>query len=209
MKTEPMKTEAGPAVRRMHSADIKHLADVMARAFFDDPVVGDWFFPRRERRLQPLTRFFQDEIRHVTLPGGKCLTNETGTGAALWLPPSRWKLPTSTLLKLMPSTVITFRARLPLLLRGLAMIEKVHPRKPHYYLPFIGVDPWYQNRGLGTQLMNPVLDRCDREGVGAYLEASTEANKRLYLGLGFEVTGELSLPKGPPLWPMWRKPRTR
>ena len=41
----------------------------------------------------------------------------------------------------------------------------------------------------------------------AYLEATSERNKQLYLRHGFEVTGEIKLPDGPRMWPMWRTPK--
>ena len=55
--------------------------------------------------------------------------------------------------------------------------------------------------------MAPVLETCDRERVPAYLEATSERNKLLYLRHGFEVTDEIPLPDGPTMWPMWRSPR--
>ena len=48
---------------------------------------------------------------------------------------------------------------------------------------------------------------CDRDRVPAYLEATSERNKQLYLRHGFEVTDEIPLPDGPNMWPMWRSPR--
>ena len=46
---------------------------------------------------------------------------------------------------------------------------------------------------------------CQREGVGAYLESSTERNRMLYRRFGFDVIEELNWPGGgPPFWRMWR-----
>ncbi|MFE4644295.1 GNAT family N-acetyltransferase, partial [Streptomyces sp. NPDC056730] len=67
----------------------------------------------------------------------------------------------------------------------------------------------HQGRGLGRALIEPVLERCDREGLPAYLEASSERSRRLYERLGFTFTGTtVDLPDGPHMWPMWREPRT-
>jgi hypothetical protein len=43
--------------------------------------------------------------------------------------------------------------------------------------------------------------------VPAYLETGTERNVSFYVRHGFRVTEELTLPKGPPMWLMWREPR--
>lgn len=55
--------------------------------------------------------------------------------------------------------------------------------------------------------MRSRLDRCDAEHAPAYLESSNPANIGYYQRFGFEVTGEIVLPDGPSLWPMWRQPR--
>jgi GNAT superfamily N-acetyltransferase len=92
----------------------------------------------------------------------------------------------------------------------LAAVEHVHPTPPHYYLAVLGTRPDRQGMGIGSSLLRPVLDRCDAEGVGAYLESSKERNVPFYRRHGFEVTTALRLPGGgPTVWPMWRSPRTR
>jgi hypothetical protein len=58
----------------------------------------------------------------------------------------------------------------------------------------------------GSALVSPVLVRCDREGLGAYLESSKPANVPYYERFGSSVIGRIDLPSGPPVWPMWRDP---
>jgi GNAT superfamily N-acetyltransferase len=93
-------------------------------------------------------------------------------------------------------------------LGGLNAIEKKHPHEPHYYLMGLGVEPDLQGRGLGTKLMAPILERCDRDGIPAYLESSKEINVPLYERNGFKVTEQMTVPNGgPPIWLMWRDPQ--
>jgi hypothetical protein len=52
-----------------------------------------------------------------------------------------------------------------------------------------------------------MLERCDREGVPAYLESSKDENLPFYERHGFAATGTLHLPLGgPPIRKTWRSP---
>ena len=75
------------------------------------------------------------------------------------------------------------------------------------FLQFVGVESEHQGRGIGSGLMVPILERCDREGERAYLDATNPENKRLYERHGFRAEDEYAPEGGPPLWPMWREPR--
>lgn len=78
----------------------------------------------------------------------------------------------------------------------------------HYYIRFVGVATRFQGQGFGTALLRPTLDRCDREGMPAYIEASSERSAALYERLGFVHLGNLQIPDGPPFWPMRRPPES-
>ena len=87
-----------------------------------------------------------------------------------------------------------------------SFFERIHLEEPHYYIRYVGVATRYQGQGLGTALLRPTLERCDREGLPAYLEASSERSAALYERLGFAHLGEMQVPDGPRFWPMRRPP---
>jgi GNAT superfamily N-acetyltransferase len=185
--------------------DIQPIVAALARAFDDDPVMT-WAFGRTPRRARRLRRFFTLEARRHRLHG-EVLTTDDREGAAYWDSPDHWRVTWGQFLRQVPTFAPMIGARLPRVLRGLQAIEDAHPRQPHWYLAILGTDPPAQRQGVGASLLQPVLERCDAQGLGAYLESSKEANLAYYARFGFTVTGELTLPHGPPMWPMWREPR--
>jgi ribosomal protein S18 acetylase RimI-like enzyme len=81
-----------------------------------------------------------------------------------------------------------------------------HDRGPHFYLGEIGTRAEAQSQGLGSLLLREVLDRCDRQGLGAYLESSNIRNVPFYERHGFVVMSELEVAPDCTLRPMWREP---
>ena len=200
-----MSTESFP--RTASAAEADRLSDTLAAAFADDPVFG-WLIPNRAGRRQRLQRFFQLELRHVVFPAGRVWAAEGSAGASLELPPGRWRMPIGAQLGHGPAFTRVFGTHLPHALTLITKMERSHLREPHYYIPYVGVAPHAQRHGLGTALLRPTLERCDRERLPAYLEATSERNAALYARLGFEHLGEFTLGTSPPIWPM-RRPAGR
>jgi GNAT superfamily N-acetyltransferase len=197
----------GSDVRKLGVGDVPRIAQALARAFEDDPVMS-WVFRDDSERLARLEKAFALFLRKIWLPQEECYARDELFGAALWLPPGKWHLGGGEQLRLLPSMISVAGRNLPRMMRLLNLIEKKHPKEPsHYYLAVLGVEPGFQGRGFGGALMQPVLTRCDREGIPAYLESTKRRNVVLYERHGFRVVEELSLPKdGPPIWRMWRDP---
>jgi GNAT superfamily N-acetyltransferase len=192
--------------REASPTDAGRLSAALAAAFEEDPIFA-WLLPNRSQRFARLVRFFDLELRHVVFPVGRVWTAVEGVGASLELPPGGWRMPLGAQVAHGPAFLRAFGARLPRAMALLTLIERRHIREPHYYIPYIGVAPEAQGHGLGTALLRPTLDRCDREGLPAYLEATSERNAALYERLGFRHRGELRLASSPPLWPMLRPAR--
>jgi GNAT superfamily N-acetyltransferase len=87
------------------------------------------------------------------------------------------------------------------------ILQEHVPAEPHLLLQILAVMPEEQGRGVGSALMRTVLERADREGLPAYLEATSDRNRALYERHGFEYRGPLRVPGGPTLNAMWREPR--
>lgn len=192
--------------RTATSSDAGRLADVLAAAFYDDPVFR-WLIPSDRARLARLRRFFAVEVRDVGLARGQVWTTADHDGAAVCMPPGAWRLPPAVAVSHGSAYVAAFRLRLPLAAALMARLEQRHLRAPHYYFAAIGVEPALQGRGLGSALMQPTLDVCDRDGLPAYLEASSERSATLYRRLGFEDREEFHFAGSPPIWLMERAPR--
>jgi GNAT superfamily N-acetyltransferase len=180
---------------------------MLARAFMDDPV-AEWAFPQQHLREKALARFQELRLRQL-LRDDEVWTSAEHTSAALWAPPGRWRTTLAEdLVFLRCFAHPRLAARAPVALAGWLGLERGHPHDPpHYYLAVLGTDPASQGQGLGSALLHPVLEACDRDGVAAFLESSKERNIDFYARHGFRVTEEVRLLWGPPMWRMWRDPR--
>ena len=193
----------GSDVRKSTAADLPRVVEAVARSFYEDPIFR-WIAPNDVRRLPQLERGFALFARRVWFPRNESYTTDRLIGGAFWMPPDTWHLGVFKQLSMLPAMAVILRGELPRLLRLLNAIEAKHPHERHYYLPVIGVRPEWQGRGFGSALLRPILERCDREALPAYLEASSERNRALYERHGFGVVEEIRVSDSPPLWRMWR-----
>lgn len=190
------------AVRKATKDDIPALKGILARAFEDDPVTT-WMLGSDPGDL---ARFY--EIYELRPRLAETYTTEDLSGAAIWTAPGKWKMPLLTTLRMGPTMLRLQKQGLRVGIKVERLLDAGHPKEPHWYLAVLGTDPAKQGMGVGSAVLKPILDRCDREGIGAYLESSKQENVPFYRRHGFDVTSEVHLPKeGPTLWLMWRDPQ--
>ena len=171
-------------------------------AFGADPAAR-WTWPDPQQYLVHFPEFVNALGGKAFAHGGAYRTDGYA-GVALWLPPDV-RPDEGALVALLQSTGSASIQKD--LFAVFEQMEGYHPRDPHWYLPFIGVDPSQQGKGYGSALMKHTLDACDRDHTPAYLESSNPKNVPLYERLGFELLGTIQVGTSPPIFPMLRKPR--
>lgn len=198
-------TTSTGTIRAATAADGPAISTVLAGAFADDPVFC-WMIPDDVRRRRLLPGVFALFAEAFT-PLGVSQVLDGVAGAALWAAPGQQPVPDADAERFMGRIAQLTGPDVDRIGETMELLEAQHPHEPCYYLNFLGVDPQRRGRGLGSALLSVAGQRCDAEGQPAYLEATSPLNRRLYARHGFDVVGEIVLPGGPPLWPMWREPR--
>ena len=185
----------------------RQAAGVLARAFLDEPVsqrVYGGITPAQH--LKNLTLDFTGELG-VCIQRGEPLElrqNDAIAAAAVIYPPGAYPLSWFDDLRILVSAILGHsRYHLRAWQSWLAQVEKLHPKVPHYYLEYIGVEPTFQRQGLGSRLLAELTRRADVAGVGCYLETATQHNLPLYERFGFRVSDQMEI-IGVTTWLMWR-----
>jgi GNAT superfamily N-acetyltransferase len=189
------------AVRTAGKGDERAVLSSLTLAFSTDPAAR-WLYPDPHQFLTHFPEFAR-AFGGRAFEHGSAYMTEGYCGAALWLPPGV-QPDDQTIWELVERT-----ASPPIQSDMAGIFEQMasyHPREPHWYLPLIGVEPAYQNRGYGAALLRRALEVCDREGLPAYLESSNPMNIPLYERHGFRTIGTIQAGSSPALYPMLRPP---
>jgi ribosomal protein S18 acetylase RimI-like enzyme len=144
---------------------------------------------RKEERLQRLMAYSFD----VCLAFGDVFLSDDRKACALLLFPEKKR----------PSiTTIWWDLKLVLQCIGLKNVLKAmrreteikarQPREPFYYLWYIGVDPAWQSKGTGNQLLNEVIAEGERLERTICLETSSTELVPWYQSKGFHVYSQLN-----------------
>lgn len=183
--------------------DWRQVGSIIAEAFSEDPV-NLWIFGSPK----PLPKVFSTLAREVYLKRGLCHL-AADRGATMWAHSSADRE------LALPATVGLVGAMIAMGVAGAARralaaadaMAREHPRTPHMYLFAIGTRKAARGKGLGKQLIAPVIEAADRAGLPCYLENSNPANTGFYRSRGFERVKLFEPgPGAPPLEAMWREP---
>ena len=191
-----------PLIKSVTPSEADRAVGTIVLAFSADPIAR-WFYPDSHQYLLHLPSFVR-EFAGKAFEHSSAYYVDGYSGVALWLPPGVHP-EEDTLVALLQRTIPEENQRE--IFAFIEQMDRAHPSEPHWYLPMIGVDPGKQGQGYGSALLKYAVERCDREGKLAYLEASSRKSIPLYQRHGFDLVGTIQVGSSPPLFPMLRQPR--
>lgn len=191
----------------------RRVAEVLARAFQDDPLMR-YAFPDAGQRRQLLPWLIGLNVCYGCRYG-EVYATAGYEGAAIWFPPGQT---TMTLWRMLRVGMFAapLRIRWPVLRRladigsRSAALQARSLSGPHWYLAQIGVEPSRQREGIASRLLRPMLARLDAAGLPCSLETENAANLAVYERYGFRLAAEDVVPDsgdGLHIWAMARPPQ--
>ena len=192
--------------RRATDADLDAVVGALVESHLDY-VWEAWALPGPGRR-EKLTALVWHHVELIDLPYREIWMHEDWAAAAVWRPEPAAPVADEAVERMAEVARSVFGARLALIEEVDAMVLARRPDEPHRFLGTMGVRPDRQRQGLGTALLQPVLEELDHAGAPACLETSSPGNVKFYGSLGFTVVAHLDdLPaEAPETWVMWRTP---
>lgn len=193
----------------------EQIVAIWADAFEPDPMMM-WVFPDDSTRQKSLMRWWGFSLDHM--PSGTELHGTRADGCvAYWQPPRKEEAsptrqgddseePSDGQSAFVAMMTELLGDQAPSRLEALGKMHQARLAEPHWYLSVLGTSPDQQSKGLGSRVLAPMLERCDRNGVLAYLESTNPANVGFYRRHGFEPIDEFYLADGVLITPMSREP---
>lgn len=203
-------TEATSVVR-LEPSHYDAAANILARAFHADPL---WVYavPDPAARARALPGVFRWFVKYSELVG-ECLTTAgTPHAAALWFreDSSQDSDEVVAQIKLATPGDALGNDAARRFWKSADHLGELHRRELnalHWYLPWLGVDPDLQGRGIGGTLLRAMLERAQREKLACYLETFQPRNVEFYRKNGFRVVVESIEPSSNlPFWTFRRDP---
>ena len=186
---------------RLDRSHVEQAAEVLGRAFEDDPLTS-YFFPDPVDRESGARRVYEflvsygvtyGEVYGCRLPHGRRLD-----GVAVWIISERARMTGRQILRsgsLLNMLKLGAASGPRMAAFGRFVTRKRQELVPsrHWYLQAVGVDPRSQGKGYASRLLRPMLERIDAEMLPCYLETQRGENVSLYEHFGFRVIEEFSV----------------
>lgn len=170
--------------------DRELVADILTRSFIDNKSVN-YIIEQDEKKEQRIRGLMEYSFDICNLFGDVFISDDRN-GCALIVMPDRKKVTIkSILLDIKMALSVIGLSNINKAISRESAIKKIHPDALLYYLWFIGVEPSHQGKGIGSKLLNEIIQKGLSENRTICLETSTLKNIPWYEKHGFKTYREL------------------
>lgn len=183
---------------RLNESLIEPVAEMLARAFHDDPAFT-YIIPDASERKNKLPYLFQLSLGFGVLYGEAYATSPNLEGIAVWLPSetvdmSFWETMPSDESALMAKIGGEIIGKLQVFTDYCTPLHKRHAPFRHWFLEELAVDPMFQGKSYAATLLKPMLAKIDQEHLPCYLRTQNGRNVPFYQRYGFKLIEEGEIP---------------
>ena len=199
---------------RLKKSDVEIAAEMLSRAFHNDPLIA-YFFSNEEERLEDIKQFYLFRLKYGIAYGEVYIISPKIEGLAIWIHPSNitmtnWQIFRAGGMKLMRKLG---RKKMSKMFAVEHYISEIHYRNvdfPHWHLSPVAVDPVHQGKGYASKLIRAMLERFDNENIACFLETQVKKNVEIYKRYDFKVVEKGIIPEANlEHWAMIRLPKNK
>lgn len=192
----------------------KSTAEALYDAFQAEPfylAIANARTNKKESTKEALLKYFDFSIQEAKKYGVYYTTANEAAGASLWLKPQTdegWEAQANAKKAFLKNhfgkeSLAVYKA----IVHSMETMEETVIEDHWWYLSILAVAKNQQRKGLGKQLLAPVLAEADKIGAPTFLETFTEGNLIFYGKLGYEVALEYLEPTlNKTCWVLMRQP---
>ena len=181
--------------------DLDWVAALMAKAFVDYPFY-EYIEPDAVARSEAIVRHYSNDLGETLALGGS-MGDADRRAATVWLRSADLQAGGFIADEWYLDIWGAAAGRFAEVFAGMATMAPFD-RGDFWYLDLLGTEPEIQGHGVGARLLRAGLDRCDAQGIPAYLETAKHTTVGFYQRHGFELIGDVSFSSDLTIHGMWR-----
>jgi len=183
---------------KITNSDVKYLSKMFERVFFNWSLLAV-LEPDEKIRRTRAHYFYKLSIKHLIKYGEVYAHSPEMEGVAMWvhtdyIEMSTWQMIKYGALKTIYKIGIKSMKKAEISMKFMENTHKELIKEPHYHLTWLAVEPELQRTGIGTELMNVILNKFSKEKMKCFLDTQDKQNIDYYKRFGFKLITERKYP---------------